>query len=724
MKPSPPSSANKLFKLFEKSDWPGLVAACRRTLRGSPADLMAHRLLGFALFKTDNTPKALEAFEQAVKRHPQDAELLINVGKVLVELALFSRAIDMLEAFCKLRPKHLEGKLLLCQAYYTTKHNQRGFEVAQEAYELAQSDHERSAALTQRSIHRRELGQIKEAIADCSEAIRLTPRQATNHHNRLLFLLSDPTGKPEEVYDAATYFSEIFETPFLKNPTSFAHKNRERNKKIRLGFLSPDIRMHAVTCYLEGTISQLNRDHFSLHAYYLYPTEDYITERLKNQFDTFVNISRTPTPEAFQQIIDDDIDILFDLAGHTGFNGLQITMRKAAPIQVSWMGFIGTIGLKSVDYFLTDPFLNPAQNQEFYVEKMVHFPSTPAVYRPMNRYPIWRYQPKFKIRETPALRNDFITFGSTNNLGKITDNTLAIWGELISSSEKFKIIIEGKSFDDPVFCNDYFKKLESHGINRSKVTLVPLDTNKQYLLYHDIDILLDPFPLTGGTTSFDSLWMGVPIVTLMGNAPQSRMTASILKFMDRSEWIASDTREYIHIAKQLASNATELNQIRQSLRDEFEHSVICDESRIGNLLGQHFRAMWLNWLDHESDTSAIESYLPEAEIIEASGLKAPAAVHLSSGKCISLSEAHQLLEKLTTKAREYRTEEKSSIDTHHWREATLFCEKILDSVPNDPATLTYLAEIEQAHGEDEFSVVYMEYALKQLSFMNVQYDTH
>jgi hypothetical protein len=376
-----------------------------------------------------------------------------------------------------------------------------------------------------------------------------------------------------------------------------------------------------------------------------------------------------------------------------------------------------------VDYKFTDEVTDPPDADAQYSERLYRLPTLFACYRPMSRQPLWRYQPRYLVRPTPALANGFITFGSCNNLGKVTDEVLALWGRILQAAPNARLLIEGKNLDKPDFADSYRQRCARLGIASERLDLIALHTDNQYLTYHRMDIALDPFPLTGGTTSFDVLWMGVPLVSMVGASFKSRMGTGLLTYLGRTEWLAEDADQYIHIAQQLAADVPQLNTLRQGLRTELEQSALMREDIFNHYFSEGLHTMWLQWLaqaEHPGDAraqiQAMEQWLTQLPVEWAT--PAPPGVGLEPGKRVSLPQAHQRLQTLLDKAKAAQPQAVTTdgrIENHHWAEVTTLAETVLSAVPHDAMALACLAEVEQAHGHSEFAVTYLRYATQSLS---------
>lgn len=713
----------RLLSALAGEDWVLLARLCRQALRKDRRHLRAHRMLGFALHKQRDPEAAVAAYVQAALVWPEDAELLINYANVLLENVRNDEAFPLLEKVCALRPEHAMAWVKFAQCGYETRQHEKGYAAAEKAFSLAKNNTERVASLNQRSIHRRELGQVREAVRDSEEAVLLSPLDVANHTNRLLFMLADPLVDARQLSAAAREYGGVFE-PILKPQwPDFADRPLDPWRRLRIGFLSPDLRTHSVMYFVEGLLAQLDRRQFELFAFYLYPKDDVITERVQCHVEHFVRLAGMSAAEQAQTIRAQGIDILIDLAGHTGHNGLLAMAHKAAPVQVSWLGYPATTGLSAIDYKFTDEVTDPPGADALYSERLYRLPTLFCCYRPLIREPLWRYQPSYQVHPAPALKNGYVTFGSCNNLGKLTDEVLALWGQILASVPNSRLLIEGRNFGEENFAMVYRQRCAALGMDVNRLELVPLDTANQYLTYHRIDIALDPFPLTGGTTTFDLLWMGVPLVSMEGDSFKSRLSTGILSYLGRNEWLAQDAEDYLRIAGALAGDVQQLNTLRLGLRTEVEQSPLMREDIFCHHFGEGLRLMWLQWLaqrQHPQDTQAqshlIESWLPDLPA-EWSAPLIP-GVGIAPGQRITLSEAHQRLQALLDTAKQQHPSVRLSegkIEHRCWHEVTDLAKRLLCAVPHDPVALACLAEVEHAHGHTEFAVTYLRYAQEAIT---------
>lgn len=723
MKSNSPLSPENINAIFKRNDWPQLFRECKKVLRKKPQDLWAHRHLGFSLRRMGKNEEAVAAYAKAIVYWPEDAEILLNYGQALMETGQDFAALPMLEKARDLRPDKYLTWMKLSQALYRCQGHAKGLECAQKMRSLAQGAQQQVNALVHLSLHEREFGRIKEAIEHCTQALEIDPGEVSAHTNRLLFMLADPDVDAESLKRAAIQYALAIEPNYAPLRQHHDAMLRKPNENLRIGFLSPDFRNHSVMYFMEGVLTQLDRRQFTVIGFNLYGGTDAITERVKNYVDTFIDLTNQTFQAQLKAVQDARPDILIDLAGHTGNNGLGIMACKPAPIQATWIGFPGTTGLRTIDYLITDEYTDPPGVEHLYTEQLLRLDSRLCVYRPLIRNPLYRYQPAYAVKPTPALNNGFVTFGSCNNLGKLTDDVLTVWARIVNQCPGAKILIEGKGFETPDVVQPYRERCLRLGFKKEQLILDALDARNQYLTYHRIDIALDPFPLNGGTTSMDVLWMGVPLIAMRGRSFRDRLSAGILLRLGRSQWLSENTDDYIQKACNLASDVEKLNAVRLGLRDEVEQSILMREDRFCHRLGLSLRKAWLAWLAKAhwpDDEIGQQEYFQKAWTTLAPQWleQANPEVGLAPGKRVSLSDAQHQMEQALQNALTLDGTPRPGVpfqEYQHWSALTNLCDTVLASVPNEPFALTCLAEVEHAFGHTDFAVTYLRYAQKAIA---------
>jgi protein O-GlcNAc transferase len=374
-------------------------------------------------------------------------------------------------------------------------------------------------------------------------------------------------------YDQKKYINlckQYIETIKETNTLSFNDNKKDKtSRKKRIGFFSVDLRQHAVSNFLTDTIKELNVNNFETIAFNLTNPnfEDSKTSELKSLFKEWHDIHALSDIDAVNLIRKSDIDILFDLVGYTGGSKLELFKNRSAPIQISWIGYTNTTGLDEMDYIIVDPYV--LSSDKYYSEKLLQLPNIWSCHSTINE--------EIKITDLPALKNEYVSFGSFNNFSKISEQTIDIWSELLLNI-KSKLILKTSNFQNEAGIDILMNRFKEKGIKLKNIEFLKRTKNYRDHLksYNKIDIALDTFPYNGATTSFESLWMGVPVLTIEGETFNSRYGYSINKNLNLEKFIALDKEDFINKAKSNLSNLKDLNQLRKELRKKVVSSPLFD----------------------------------------------------------------------------------------------------------------------------------------------------
>jgi len=519
-----------------------------------PEHGLGWKVLGAMLWLAGENDDALTAMRTSARLMPTDAETHSNLGMILAKLKHFEEADSYLKRAIEIDPK------------FTPARYRQGM-----SYELQ--------------------GRYAEAEASLRSAIALRPNTLTTDdeqgYSNLLYILSY---SPQ--VDAATLFSEHsrvgeeFEARFRADWPR--HRNvADPDRPLQIGLVSGDLRNHAVASFLEPVLAHLCHDgSLDLHAYSNCALEDNVTARLKEYVKHWQQVSNIPDSILAQRVIDDRIDILIDLSGHTGLNRLCTFARKPAPIQASWIGYPGTTGLTAMDYFLADPyFLPPGQFDRHFTEKLVYLPAQ-APFQPSPSAPL--------VNALPALTTGNVTFGSFNRLSKINTAIIGVWSELLRALPGAKMLLGGISSDAEQ--DKLIENFAAQGIERDRLTFHPRCGMDLYLaLHHQVDICLDTYPYTGGTTSIHAVWMGVPTLTIAGPTPAGRGGAAILGQVGLDGFTAADAADFIAKGLYWATHLDALAEVRATLRARLQQSPSRQADTVAAALGQALRHMWRRW---------------------------------------------------------------------------------------------------------------------------------
>jgi len=362
-------------------------------------------------------------------------------------------------------------------------------------------------------------------------------------------------------------------------------------KNLNIGFISPDFIEHSVTDFLFGTLKELKKRGFKIHAFNLRKHEqlDHVSNSLKTIFDGWHDLEKLSDLESAKIISESRINILINLAGYFARNRFTIMKYKPAPIQMLWMGYINTTGIEEIDYIVADPNLIKKDEESLYSEKVIKLPK------------IWNCHSGIKsnegIESLPFLKNDYITYGCFNNSSKITDEVIETWSKILLNQKNSKMIIKAPSEDGEIAQEGILKRFKEFNVDDSRILFSKREEkrNDHYKIYNKIDISLDTFPYPGVTTSIESIWMGVPVITLKGNNFVSRCGESINLNLKMSDFIAKNKIEYISKAFTLSEDISSLVEIRKSLRQKALNSPLFDIENFGKDFSELLSTVWLNY---------------------------------------------------------------------------------------------------------------------------------
>ena len=432
----------------------------------------------------------------------------------------------------------------------------------------------------------KDLSRPEEAEASFRQAITLKPDFAEAHSN-LLFLRSHmPTIGEEQLYEAHCEFGRVFEAP-VRFSWPLHTNGKDPTRTLRIGLVSGDLRAHAVASFIEPILRHLSTyEGLTLHAYYNYHSVDLVSKRLQEYFVSWSQVRPLLDADLAEKICSDGIDILIDLSGHTAYNRLPVFARKPAPLQASWIGYPGTTGLESMDYFFCDKrWLPQGQFASQFTEKLAYLPAT-AAFQPETTAPA--------VSELPALHNGYVTFGSFNRMDKVNRATIQIWAQVLRAVPDARMLLGNVTGDEnKQRVIDWF---EHAGVALERLDLRPRSDMATYLALHsEVDVCLDTLPYGGGTTVYHALWMGVPTVTLAGSTPASRQATYILGSCGLDSFVCDDAEDFVRKSILTASSVEVLSTIRAGMRERVLTSPLGQPALVAKGLERALRMMWERW---------------------------------------------------------------------------------------------------------------------------------
>ena len=461
---------------------------------------------------------------------------------------------------------------------------------------------ERACNLLGRSC--RQLGEPEKAAKYDLEASRIAPQLAAGEYSNYLYDLHYLSGlSPEEQRAAAARYDDFF-----KDVKRFRHRRRHGERPLRIGYISADFRYHVVLRFVAAMLWGHGRTPFTVYAY-MTGEEDAFSIELSKRVDYWRNLRGISPEAAARRIYEDQIDILVELGGHTVGNSLPVMAYKPAPIQISGIGYWASTGLSAIDYFLGDAYLDDEETQKAFTETLLVLPHTHFCYTTVGNIPL-------PAKEPPCRRNNgAVTFGSFNDFGKTSDETLRLWAEILERVPGSRLLLKGKIFDEPDNRAYALARLERMGIPQERVEARGFSLD--YLgEYADMDIALDTFPYPGGGTTCDALFMGVPVVTMAGADHGGRFGKSLLMNLGLGELVADTPETYVEKAVGLAGDEELLLVLRTNLRDMMQRSPLMDSEQYRRELTAAYTQVWERFVKEQTAPEANE--LPEfAERMEA-----------------------------------------------------------------------------------------------------------
>ena len=384
------------------------------------------------------------------------------------------------------------------------------------------------------------------------------------------------------------YCKKIDEKFKIPNDTLNKLIKFDYGKNLKVGFLSPDFKEHSVYYFLKSTIDNLKNNSINVTAFNIRETHelDSISQQIEKQCNNWVDLSLKTDFEAANEIRKNKINILIDISGHFARNRFTILKYKPAPIQISWMGFVNTTGIKEMDYILIDPYLIKNEEENLYSETVIRMPN------------IWNchmgIQEKITSNEPPFLKNGYLTFGCFNNSTKISNKCIDTWSEILNRIDDCKLIIKASSKDSEIAQKKILDKFKKKNVDEKKIIFEQHKKEKldHLKMYHNIDVSLDTFPYPGVTTSFESIWMGVPVLTKRGNNFVSRCGESINLNLGLNSFLADNDEDYINKAVAISENRNEITKIRSSLRKKSLKSPLFDTEGFGRNFSNLMKKIW------------------------------------------------------------------------------------------------------------------------------------
>lgn len=633
-----------------------------RAIELHPGCSMFYNNLGFALYMQGRLEEALYASQQAIQLNPNMPEAFFNCGNVLYGLGQSEKALAAYDEAVRLNPDYADahlkrGNLLLAAG--------RAEEAEDSYVRVVRLNPSDAFAYNNLAVVLVEQKNFDKALVACDQAIRLNPEYANAHTCLANILLKlhrpveglsacdralsiDPeyvdahyvrgnillaigyTGEAERSYRRASVLSsgnahlhsnvlfvqaaractahdamleELRRWDIVHGREGRAKSLQTKipqaiyNRRLRVGYVSPHLRSSVVSFFFEPLLASHDKSQFEIFCYASFADgrTDAVTERLRRLAEHWRQVGDKTDEELARLIHEDGVDILVDLAGHTSGNRLKAFTYRPAPVQATYLGFFASTGLDAIDYWITDEVLHPMNTRELAHEEIYRLPRCWVCYKPPELAPAVAPCPNSDAR---------VVFGAFQNLSKLTAEVIGTWSQLLQALPGSRLLIMTKYIDDLQTRGILVKKFSLHGIAEDQLILRKHTSYPNYFsAFSQVDIVLDSFPRTGGTTTAEALWMGVPVVTLAGQRYVERISASKLVAVGLQDLIAYTREEYIEKAFSLACDPGRRMKLRQSLRECMFRSPLCDREGLARAMESAYNAMWNRLLTTFSDES-------------------------------------------------------------------------------------------------------------------------
>ena len=555
--------------------------ACRRALGLECKSASALGSLGAALMVLGQLDAAADTLSKALALDPNLSEAQLNLGIVRYRLGKPGDAEVCFRRAIELRPKDAVAVDALATALRAQNRIDEALAAYRQAIELAPGfaeAHNNLGSLL------RITADISGAIACFRRALALKPDYSVAHGNLAYALSYDPAATPEDLLAIHRDWDARHAQRFRAEWRPHAN-DRNPDRPIRIGFVSADLYRHPIGYFMEPVLAHHDRVNYPMSFYANRLLEDDLTARLRRQADGWLPVTAIGDRDLAERIRADRIDILVDMSGHTAGHRLAVIARKPAPVQVAWAGYISTTGLAAIDYMITDNHETPPGVDSYYTETLMRLPDGWLCYAPPEYAP--------PVGPLPMVEAGAVTFGCFNNLAKLNPPVARLWTQVLDGVPGSRLILKSSGLEKAASAN-LIRMFSDAGLDPARLELQGVSPHRELLgCYNLIDVALDPFPYSGGLTTLEALWMGVPVVTL-GNGTRfaSRHTVSHLSVVGLTELIAKDDGDYVGIAAGLAQDRDRLAGLRQGLRARMAASPVCDGARFAHNLEALFREMW------------------------------------------------------------------------------------------------------------------------------------
>jgi FkbM family methyltransferase len=563
---------------------------------------------------------ALKCFQKANAIDPKSASVAYRIGEIYNDQGDINKAYELYDIATQIDKKYTDAWLAMAQVERHRKHYEQAEEcinkvLKQKPKSLAArvelgehfkhiGNYEKAINLYEKLIQEfpkvggirvnyalclQELGRFDESEKHYMTAFEHQPESFESLSNYLMGIHYNPDRTKEEIFKAHKLWDKHF-APQVKQERPVP-SDTSKDKRIRVGFISGGFRMHPVGWMITKALEHLSKGQFEIYCYTTNNKFDQITRRIHEVTDKWQSVIGYNDAVIARMIKEDEIDILFELSGHSADTRLKTVALEPAPVIVKWVGgLFNTTGLKSVDYLITDHYETPAGEEKFYTEKLVRMPDDYVTFMPPEYAP--------EVGELPVVKNGYVTFGCFNNPTKVNDEILNKWAGIMKDLPSSRLFLKSKQYDTEALRERIIRTMEQNGVEADRIRFEGLSPHNELLdRYNEVDIALDPWPYSGGLTTCEALWMGVPVITKPGPTFAGRHSTTHLINAGLPELVTNSWDTYKKKVIELASDTQQLAELRSSLREQVTNSPIYDGQRFGAHLSSAIRQMWYQWVD-------------------------------------------------------------------------------------------------------------------------------
>jgi protein O-GlcNAc transferase len=572
---------------FNLGDEDEAIKSFKQSISSQTSFITAYTNLGICYLKKSKFEDAQAVLETALSLERENPYVNFYLALAIYKLTLNPLAIsDYIEAALKVDNSKLDQAL--CLAFLNAEAKNDHYRKNQIVNQLMHSFPNFSPTWIYKAHICYAEGNLDESLDYFKKAILLNPSDSIAHNKLIMVSHYIDKVSSEEILEYAQNYYRQCITPFLmQNSIEFDFRNLinkfQKSPKLRVGFVSADFKMHPVFFWVSSLLKYVQKDNFEIYCY-ANNTKNPLAESL--QCDKLEYITNLSDRELAEKIYDDEIHILVDLSGHTAGNRLNTFALKPAPLQITWLGHIGTQGLPEIDYMITDEYYVKHGEEYLYAEK-IHRMSKSCIPYPAADYG------NLQINDSLARTDNIIVFGSINHARKINDEVLHAWGHILQNVNNSIIIINNASVSDIEYQKRIIQLFQSYNIHESRIVFKAQSNKDAYLLsFLEFDIALDPFPYGGGTTTHETLMLSVPLVTLTGNKIASRLSSGILEFAGFPELITSNKDEYINKLVDLAKDPERIVNYKKNIREKYLNSAAADMKKFSTEFFKALQNLW------------------------------------------------------------------------------------------------------------------------------------